>query len=249
MNILLTNDDGIRSPGLQSVKNILGTRHDVFVVAPDGERSGTSHRITLKGPIQLKKIDDGVFSCSGSPADCVIVGLLSGKIPPPDIVISGINIGPNLGTDLIYSGTAAAARQAVLMGKPALALSVDSVQDPFYFDPLSIFIQENLETFLRLWDRNHFANINAPNRPRYKGVRTTHPCRRIYRDKLVEFQAPDRHLYFFIEGMEVETVSVDGSDWEAVREGYLSISPIFIHPVTEKEDERYRSTPFTLHEE
>ena len=135
------------------------------------------------------------------------------------------------------------------MGKPALALSVDSVKDPFYFDPLSLFIQENLDTFLQLWDRNHFVNINAPNRPWYKGVRTTHPCRRIYRDKLVEFQAPDRHLYFFIEGMEVETVSIDGSDWEAVREGYLSISPIFIHPVTEKEDERYRSTPFKLHEE
>ncbi|GAB4370986.1 MAG: 5'/3'-nucleotidase SurE [Spirochaetales bacterium] len=248
MNILLTNDDGIKSPGLWSLKNILDPHHQVFVVAPDGERSGTSHRITLKGPIQLKQIEEGTFSCSGSPADCVIVGLLSGKVPTPDIVVSGINIGPNLGTDLIYSGTAAAARQAVLMGKPAVALSLNSFQEPFLFDSLSSFLRDNIELILRLWDRNHFLNINAPNQGVYKGVRITHPCRRIYHDKLVEFQAPDHHLYFFIEGMEVETLSGNGSDWEAVREGYLSISPIFIHPVTEKEDERYRNAPFRLHE-
>lgn len=249
MIILLTNDDGIKSPGLFQLKSILEERHDVYVLAPDGERSGTSHRITLKGPIQLKEISPRVFSSSGSPADCVILGMLGEKVPKPDVVVSGINIGPNLGTDLIYSGTAAAALQAVLMNKPALALSVDAFQEPFYFEPLSRFLLENLETFFSLWDTNHFVNINAPNVPRYKGFRITNPCRRIYHDKLVEFQAPDKHTYFFIEGMQVETVSSDHSDWEAVQEGYLSISPIFIHPVSEKEDMRYRTASFKLYED
>ncbi|MFQ3619811.1 MAG: 5'/3'-nucleotidase SurE [Spirochaetales bacterium] len=248
MVILLTNDDGVKSPGLHSLKVALEKQHEVYVLAPDGERSGTSHRITLKGPIQVKKISSNVFSCSGSPADCVIVGILSGKIPQPQIVISGINIGPNLGTDLIYSGTAAAARQAVLMGKPALALSLDSFEEPFYFDGLSKFVASNLQLFYTLGDMNHFVNINAPNLAKYKGVRTTQPCRRIYRDRLVEFQAPDRNLYYFIEGMDVETLPLNGSDWEAVKSGHLSISPIFIHPVTEKEEERYKAALFRLEE-
>ena len=124
MRVLIANDDGVFSPGLEAVRAALAPDHEVWVVAPDGERSAMSHYITIKGPVAVREISERVYSCSGSPADCVIVGLLEVLPELPDVVVSGINIGPNLGTDVIYSGTAAAARQAARRcpaGGPAVA--------------------------------------------------------------------------------------------------------------------------------
>ena len=134
MKILITNDDGIFSEGITTLKNALIADHDVWVVAPDTERSGTSHAITLKDAVRMSRIDERTYSCGGTPADCVLYSLLGAVDLDPDIVVSGINHGPNIGTDIIYSGTVAAARQAALMDRPAVAVSVVGMQGPLNFE-------------------------------------------------------------------------------------------------------------------
>ncbi|HOV62958.1 MAG TPA: 5'/3'-nucleotidase SurE [Spirochaetia bacterium] len=245
MNILLTNDDGIDSPGLHILARTLEGEHRVMIVAPDGERSGKSHSISLGGPVKMRRITENTLSCDGTPADCVLFSIL-GAIPfKPDIVISGINRGPNLGTDIIYSGTAAAARQAALMGYAAIAVSVTPYSPPYPYETAASFIRDNIDLFLSLWTCDHFLNINVPAvDPAVMGVEVTHPSRRIYNDRLVRFQAPNKDEYFFLTGSRAEARLEEGSDWHAVVHGNISVSPIFLHPLNHVEDEAYRRTVF-----
>lgn len=134
MKILLTNDDGIKSLGLRALQDVLGGEHEVWTVAPDRERSGSSHCISIKNPVRFHQVEERQFACGGTPADCVLFSCLGALPERPDLVISGINLGPNIGTDIIYSGTAAAARQAALMDIPAVAISQATFTAPFYFE-------------------------------------------------------------------------------------------------------------------
>jgi 5'-nucleotidase len=243
MRILITNDDGIKSPGLDALRRAF-TDHDVWVVAPVTEQSGKSHSVTFMQPVRFNQLEDQVFSCEGSPADCVMYSVL-GAIPvKPDVIVSGINIGANLGTDLIYSGTAAAARQAALMGYPGIAVSTDSFVAPFYFKNTADFIADNLDLLLSLWRNDHFINVNTPNQPVFpKEVLITAPSRRIYEDKVVRFDAPRGGSYFFLEGSSVSFSGV-GTDSEAIAGGAVSVSPIFLHPQNRDEAEAYKNAEF-----
>ncbi|MDR1931502.1 MAG: 5'/3'-nucleotidase SurE [Spirochaetales bacterium] len=244
MRVVLTNDDGIASQGLLTLKAVLEEEHEVWVFAPDGERSGTSHRITLGTPVMKKKVGEKMYACSGSPADCVLLVLLGALPFRPDIVVSGINIGPNIGTDLVYSGTAAAARQAALMGVPALAVSLNAAAPPFRFEPLARFVARNMGQFADLWDERHFVNINAPNLEAYEGAAITRPSRRRYHDKLEEFCLPDGNTYCFLHGPPPETDREADSDWEAVMQNKVSISPVLLQPVSHRENARYHGARF-----
>jgi 5'-nucleotidase len=245
MRILLTNDDGIQSPGLEILREYLEADHEVWIVAPNGERSGMSHYLTLKDPVRCRKHSERRYSTSGSPADCTIVALLGIMPEPPDLVLSGINIGPNLGTDLIYSGTAAAARQAALMGYPAIALSLDGFVEPLHFEPLAGFVASNLELLRTLWDEHHFININAPNRPDSEPeVEITKPSRRVYHDMLVSYDSPRGETFFFLDGAPPKAELEAGTDWEAVHRGSISVSPIYLHPLNHFEDDRYYDAKF-----
>ena len=134
MRILLTNDDGIESPGLRELARALGGDHEVWVVAPESNRSGSSHSITLGNPARFRRVGEREFASAGTPADCVLYAIL-GVVPAPiDIVLSGINLGPNLGTDIVYSGTAAAARQGAFMRKPSVAVSLSSYKAPYHLE-------------------------------------------------------------------------------------------------------------------
>lgn len=247
MNILLTNDDGIHSAGLKALIDVLDGEHDVWVLAPDNERSAASHSITIHSPMRLKRTGERSWACGGTPADCVILAMLGVLPEKPDMVISGINRGANLGTDIIYSGTVAAARQAAFMGCPAVAVSLNTYTDPFYFGPVARFVADNLSEFLDLWHPDHFVNINAPNTPETPGgVKITHPSRRIYHDKLARFEAPDGNDYYFLYGSGIDARVEDGSDWDAVTGGYMSVSPVFLHPINHAEDLAYREKTFTL---
>jgi 5'-nucleotidase len=241
MKILLTNDDGITSPGLQLLKEALSLEHEVWVVAPEENRSASSHAITLREPTRIREHARREFLCGGTPADCVLIGLL-GLLPVDiDLVISGINLGPNLGTDIIYSGTAAGARQGALMGKPALACSVNAYAPPFNFKFPAAFIAEKAETFRSLWDGDLFLNINFPHDVEAGApVDITYPIQRIYEDELVKFRAPNGHLYCFIDGSLPRAEMEAGSDFLAVEEGRISISPIMIHPANHEIEEKYR---------
>jgi 5'-nucleotidase len=239
MNILLTNDDGIDCEGLlllaEALREIPG--YTVFVFAPDGERSGVSQSITLNGgALRIRDRGNNVWSCSGTPADCAMVAAMGGLAPggllKPDMVVSGINAGANLGTDLVYSGTAAAARQAALHGIPAIALSLVIEEGPAYWDRAVAFARDHLEELLSLWKEDTFINVNIPNSPDFSGaLEITFPCRRRYGDAIVGFDAPDGSRYCFIDGGPVINDAEPGSDGDAVSRNRVSVSPVFIHPV------------------
>lgn len=232
MKILLTNDDGYTSLGLKALQKALEKDHEVWVCAPDGERSGMSHYISLKNPIKLIKHGERFFSSSGSPADCVILalnGLLGFK---PDVVVSGINRGPNLGTDLIYSGTAAAARQAALMEIPGIAVSLAVYEEPYLYDGLAGFMAERLDYFISLWNPDIFININGPaveNGTRLDAV-LSRPSVRRYRDTLKVFEAADDHSYCFFTDGTVEGNAEKDNDEYAITQGKVSVSRVWVQP-------------------
>jgi 5'-nucleotidase len=246
VRVLLTNDDGFDAAGLVTLAGAIGTAHEVWIVAPESERSGTSNAITLKDSIRVRAVGERTFSCRGTPADCVLVALL-GLVPGPvDMVLSGINHGPNLGTDILYSGTAGGARQATLMGLPGMALSVAAYAPPFDFPCAAGFALRNLEIFRGLADEDHFINVNFPNEG-CSGAATmiTFPSRRIYRDKLETYTAPNRDLFCFIGGPLPDARLEEGSDCDAVNRGFISITPVHVHPAYHDPiEERYREAPF-----
>ncbi len=246
MRILLTNDDGVASPGLLRLREILEeNNHEVWTVAPDGERSGMSNYITLTEAIRCERVGERLYATSGSPADCVMVATL-GAIPmTPEVVISGINIGPNLGTDIIYSGTAAGARQAAYKGIPGIAVSLNSYRPPLYFSPIARFVAEHLEELMELWNPDHFININAPNIDR-EGlpVHITRPSVRRYEDTLHQWDPPRGGRYYFVDGSLSESTPEAGTDWHAISEGAISISPVLLNPVNHTIEEAYQQASF-----
>jgi 5'-nucleotidase len=245
LRILLTNDDGIESAGLEAMRAALDPEHEVWILAPDGERSAMSHYITVRDPIRCQQLGDRVYATSGSPADCVIVGLLGAVPEKPDIVVSGINIGPNLGTDIIYSGTVAAARQAAFMGVPGIAVSINTYVPPYHLGPLSGFVARNLALLQSLWNPRHLININGPNVDTDDvAVEITRPSWRIYHDQVEEFRSPRGDMYYFLTGHPVDSQMEEGSDWTAVAEGRISVSPVYLNPVDHHEDEAYRNALF-----
>ena len=240
MRVLVTNDDGIHSNGIRSLKTQLEARHEVWTVAPHVERSGTSHAITLHGSVVFKMIGERLYSCDGTPADSVLYSLL-GAIPFfPDVVVSGINHGPNIGTDIVYSGTVAAARQAALMGCPGIAVSLAKDSGDPVFDASAAFVAENLEILVQNWEENHLININIPEEgPNSCRIKITHPARRIYNDRLVAKKISAEKQEYCLEGEANDAILEPGSDWEAVLSGFISISPIYLHPLNHSVDDAY----------
>jgi 5'-nucleotidase len=247
MRILLTNDDGLEASGLQALLAALAPRHELWVVAPETERSGSSHGITLRDSIRMRCRGERTFSCRGSPVDCVMVALL-GFIPEPiDLLLSGINHGPNLGTDILYSGTASAACQGVLMGVPSVALSVGTYAPPFDFRCATGFVERNLAVFVDSWEEDHYLNINFPSAPQASGKPVlTFPSRRIYRDELRTYEAPNKDIFCFLGGGGVPGAHLEeGSDCHALSAGSISLSPISVHPANHPCGlERYRAVEF-----
>jgi len=232
MNILLTNDDGIDSGGLQKLALALRCRgHRVFVIAPDVNRSGISHALSLfGGPVKLTAQGEDTWSCSGYPVDCVVVAL-KGALPlKPDLVISGINCGANLGTDIIYSGTAAAARQASLNGVPAIALSLVG-NSPFNWDMAATWSVDHLEELLSFWRGMSFVNVNIPNNPDFpRGMAVAWPAAKRYNDSLSIMEAPDGKRWCFLDADEDNEIPEAGSDCDIICRNLVSVSPVYNYP-------------------
>lgn len=230
MKILVTNDDGLSSEGLQVLASVLRRSHDVWVVAPASNRSGVSHGITMEDPLRFWQEGERVFSCSGMPVDCSITGTHSLMPTRPDVVISGINRGANLGTDIVFSGTAAAARQASFAGIPGIAVSLVSDDGPFYWEPLARFVLENLESLMSLCERDVFVNINAPSLVSYRGARLAGLSRRDYRDNVIMYDGPDGCKYSFFRGGKIVTTGDGATDWDAVEDGFVAVSRVCAQP-------------------
>ncbi|QQO08002.1 5'/3'-nucleotidase SurE [Breznakiella homolactica] len=237
MKIVLTNDDGIDCAGLIKLAEALEARggHEIYICAPESNRSGVSHSLSLRGPVRIDRRSSSVWTCSGTPADCVMVATLGGLPFVPDLIVSGINAGPNVGTDIIYSGTAAAARQAALHDIPGIALSLCAGGD-FHWDMAAEFCAGHLDDFFDLWVEDTFINVNIPNSPSGPlGIEVTYPSRRRYNDTLAVFNAPDKKAYYFVETGTIDTEPEEGSDWDAVKRNMASVSPVFIHPVVRRD--------------
>ncbi|MDR2608527.1 MAG: 5'/3'-nucleotidase SurE [Treponema sp.] len=235
MNILLTNDDGIDSPGLRLFADALRKkrRDRILILAPDGERSGVSHSISyIHKPLQLKSLGEDTWSCSGNPADCVMLAVLEALPVKPDLLVSGINRGANLGTDLVFSGTAAAARQGGLHGIPSIALSLLWDGDT-HFDMAASWAAENLDALRREILPDTFLNVNIPNNPEGPGgMEITFLSKRIYHDTMQKFTAPTGDQFCFVVLGGIEARPEPGSDSDAVFRNLVSLSPVYIHPVT-----------------
>ena len=235
MNILITNDDGIRAGGIIELAKEVSKIANVYVVAPDGQRSATSHSITMHNPIMLNEefIADNIvaYSISGTPADCVKVGLEGIlKNVEIDLILSGINNGPKLGTDVIYSGTVSAAMEGFIQNKPSIAVSYDKFNvDKETYKQASRYVVEILNTIKEkdnVFD-NNILNINIPA-TEIKGYKVTTLGERRYENDVEKRVTPRGDTYFWIGGNLKELEQKKDSDVEAVKNGYISITPLNI---------------------
>jgi len=228
--ILLTNDDGIDGEGLIALADKLSRVADVYIIAPSSNRSGVSCHITMTEHLEVKKIRENVYTCSGTPVDCVVTALYS-DIPGVkiDAVFSGINKGANLGTDVVYSGTAGAARQAALHDIPAFALSVETYTGDFKFDALAQYAADNLEHLMDIWKKGSFVNINAASLDSYDGEEFASLSNRDYHDKVILEQKGDGWITHFAGGY-VTTEGESGNDWEVSKNGKIAISLVSARP-------------------
>jgi 5'-nucleotidase len=243
MNILLTNDDGVQSEGINSLFNVLSLKHNVFMIAPRNEQSACSNAITVRTQLKIKKLSENRYSVSGFPADCVIIGLSGRFIPEVDLVVSGINHGPNVGDDLVFSGTVGAARTGYLFGKSAIAISINSYHRASrYADDASQFLLDFIDEYigvtnasLKQGERKHdghshqrpFFNINYPDLPieKIKGKKMTYVGRRIYRDSFQKTQFDSDEALVQMGGY-IESILAEGSDTTELENGFISISPL-----------------------
>lgn len=227
--ILVTNDDGIHSYGLQALSKSLSSLGTVVVVAPDRERSAVGHSLTLHSPLRADEIAEGRFAVSGTPTDCVNLGIHGLLQTKPDIVVSGINKGGNLGDDLTYSGTVAAAMEANLMGVPSFAISLDA-QSFNYNDFLhgasfaTVLAKSICEKGL---PADTFLNVNIPcGKP--LGVQLTRQGKRRYSDNVEKKYDPRGRAYYWIGGGELGFHDVAGTDFHAIQNRSISITPLHL---------------------
>lgn len=234
MRILLTNDDGIGADGLHAAWNALKEAgHEVFVCVPDRPRSAVSHAITMHKPLRIKKVEtrDGLaHTTNGTPADCVPMALLHLMPGPPDLCISGINLGPNLGDDVHYSGTVGGAMEAILNGVPSMAISLVTHQDPLWQAAASFCAQIAPHIGAMNLPRDTFLNVNVPNLPpaEIAGVRVTSQGSRRYKGDLVRYEAPIVGEYFWRGGEVIDRAESEDADVLVVKTGYISVTPIHV---------------------
>jgi 5'-nucleotidase len=227
--ILLTNDDGIHSAGLQALTDKLQSFGRVTVVAPDRERSAIGHALTLHAPLRAEEIANDRWAVSGTPTDAVSLGIQALLKEKPDLVISGINKGGNMGDDLTYSGTVAAAMEATLMGVPAMAISLSS--HSFTYDdfiPAADVAAQLATTILEHGlPADTFINVNVPEQ-KPLGLRLTRQGKRIYEDAVVQNRDPRGRHYYWIGAGELGFQDLEGTDFNAVHNGYVSVTPLHL---------------------
>ena len=228
MLILLSNDDGYQADGIKALARELKKLGRVVIVAPMWEQSGTSHSLTIYRPLRTKKISNDVYGVSGTPTDAVMIAVYCILNKKPDILVSGINHGPNMGEDVIYSGTVAAAIEGYILGIPSIAISVAS-WDPVPFDAAAEAVRALPERMLELSGRRlNLWNVNIPPSvgEGVKGTVITKLGSRVYNDVIIEKKDPRGKDYFWIGGGEPGWSSESETDFAAVSAGYISVTPL-----------------------
>lgn len=233
MAILLVNDDGIYSPGLLALYKKFRDEYDVVIVAPDREQSSVGHAITLSDPVRIHEVvQDGKFfgyAVSGTPADCVKLAVRVILKRPPNLIISGINQGANVGASLIYSGTVSAATEGTMLSIPSIAVSLDTRRPDADFSVAAEFTLKIAKKVLKFGlPAGVSLNINIPALPRekIKGIRITRQAITYFDDFFERRIDPQGRTYYWMSGTMVEIDRGEDSDLMALKEGYISITPI-----------------------
>ncbi len=245
VRVLLSNDDGIHAAGLRALARAFSERDEVWVVAPDREQSASSHAISLNRPLRMIEAEPRWYAVDGTPTDAVYMGLcLVLKKTPPDLVVSGINHGPNLGNDVHYSGTVAAAIEGALLGIPALAVSL-AAPPPHDFEPAARFGAALARRMIAEAEANgspvpFLLNVNIPAGP-IRGYRFARLGRRTYGNDVVEKTDPRGRKYYWIGGEGgARNEDIPGSDCNAVEAGVAAVTPLQLDPTHDAVLERLR---------
>jgi 5'-nucleotidase len=228
--ILLSNDDGVHAPGLAVLEQIaLSLTDDVWVVAPAQEKSGAGHSLTLHDPLRPTQLDDKKYMIDGTPTDCVLVAIQHiMEDHPPDLVLSGINMGENLGEDVHYSGTIAAALEGTLQGVPSIALS-QAIAGPVSWDTANQHAAKLIRSVCKAsWNEDTLININFPgvSVDEVKGVKLARQGKHKVGDDLILREDPRGRPYMWIGAPRMRDTQTEGSDLRVVADGYISITPL-----------------------
>jgi len=234
MKILMTNDDGIYAPGLHTAWRALqNAGHDVFVCVPDRPRSACAHSITMHKPLRAHRVEteEGIaFTSNGTPADCVPLALLQLMEWQPELIISGINLGPNLGDDVHYSGTVAGAMEGMLNGIPSMAVSLADWGNAHWQAACDFCVELAPKVLLMELPKDTFLNVNVPNLEpaKIKGVKITSQGSRRYKGDIIKYEAPQIGTYYWRGGELVDRSENNDTDILAVRDGYISVTPLHV---------------------
>lgn len=236
MRILITNDDGIDALGLRRLEEELKKSHDVFVCAPDREQSASSHSLSLSRPLRLMSRGENRWACDGTPTDSVLLAFHElFKETPPELVVSGINHGQNMGEDVTYSGTIAAAIEGAILGAPSLAVSLIQNDDRTYaeesFSSVARFLSRFIERYHTLnIPKSTFLNLNFPDLDGadYLSYQYTRLGSRVFNDVVIHKTDPRGKSYYWIGG-EADWQDIGGTDYSATRRGLVSITPLRVN--------------------
>lgn len=226
--ILVTNDDGVYAPGLRALFDAVRSLGRAVIVAPEQDKSAVSHSLTMNRPLRVRELEPDVYTLDGTPTDCVTIGMNKVLSKRPDLIVSGINPGPNLGDDISYSGTVSAAIEGTMYDVPSLAFSLAG-DAPFDFD-IAAGVAWKLASMALSFGlpENTLLNINVPDRtaPEIKGIRFTRQGRRVYKNAIQETFDPWQRKHYWIGGGTVHWSGGDNTDEDALRKGYISVTPI-----------------------
>jgi 5'-nucleotidase len=251
--ILVTNDDGISSQGIKILAKMLESAGDVYIVAPETEQSAVAHALTLHRPLKFDKVGKRAYSINGTPTDCVIIGINKLLPQKPDIIVSGINNGGNLGDDVTYSGTVAAAMEGTLLGIPSIAISLAKKdmnnganrQRPAALKEAAGFAVKLAGMVLENGlPKDTLLNVNVPDSRKIKGVKFTVQGKRVYDNSVKELLDPRGRRFYWIGGGSPQGRGGENTDIEAVQDGYISITPVHLdltnHKALKHIKERWR---------
>lgn len=225
---LITNDDGIHSPGLEALVQALSSLAECMVIAPDRDNSAVSHSLTMNRPLRVSKIRDGFYSINGTPTDCVAIGLKKIIKQKPDLLISGINPGPNLGDDISYSGTVSAAVEGTMYGIPSLAVSLAG-EEPYDFTTAADIAAKLAKLILKQGlPQNTLLNTNVPAVDSIRGMKVTRQGRRLWENAIQETKDPWGRKHYWIGGGTPYSDPGKDTDVYTVSKGYISVTPIHL---------------------
>ncbi len=230
MRILISNDDGVLAPGLRALVNELSTVADIDVMAPDRNRSGASNSLTLSRPLRVRQLDNGHYSVEGTPTDCVHLALTGFFDPVADLVVSGINDGANLGDDILYSGTVAAAMEGRYLGLPAIAVSMvgDNIQ---HYDTAAVIVRQLIRKLsANCLPLKTILNVNVPDLPlnKIKGIEVTRLGTRHSAEPIIKEYDPRGRPMYWVGPPGPEADAGPGTDFFATNQGCVSITPLHL---------------------